>query len=79
MGRSQNGELLTLAEAEFDIFLTADKNIRYQQSLKGRKIALIEFPTNKLSLVKRLESELKAKLNQISSGDYIILETSELY
>src|SRR6516165_6272646 len=37
-----NGELLAKAEAAgFDVLLTADKNIRYQQSLKGRKIAII--------------------------------------
>ena len=38
----KNGELLLVAEqAGFDVFLTADKNIRYQQNLKERKIAII--------------------------------------
>ncbi len=32
----KNGKLLNLAESEFDVFLTADKNIRYQQNLKGQ-------------------------------------------
>jgi hypothetical protein len=37
-----NGELLTKAEAEgFELLLTTDKNIRYQQNLKGRKIAVV--------------------------------------
>jgi hypothetical protein len=37
-----NGDLLTAAEeAGFDILLTTDKNIRYQQNLAGRKIAII--------------------------------------
>jgi predicted nuclease of predicted toxin-antitoxin system len=37
----KNGELLTLAEGEFDVFVTIDKNIRYQQHLSGRKIAIL--------------------------------------
>ena len=37
----KNGELLTLAEDKFDVFVTIDKNIRYQQNLSGRKIAVL--------------------------------------
>ncbi|MDX2044243.1 MAG: DUF5615 family PIN-like protein [Acidobacteriota bacterium] len=75
MGRAgiNNGKLLNLAESEFDVFLTADKNIRYQQNLKGRKLAIVEFPSNKLSVVKRLEAELKTTLQKINIGDYVIL------
>ena len=37
-----NGELLTIAEgAGFEVFLTADKNIQYQQNLTGRSIAIV--------------------------------------
>jgi hypothetical protein len=37
-----NGDLLTVAEeAGFDILLTTDKNMRYQQNLAGRKIAIV--------------------------------------
>jgi predicted nuclease of predicted toxin-antitoxin system len=69
----ENGALLKLAESEFEVFLTADKNIRYQQNLKGRKLAIIEFPSNKLSVVKRLESDLRTTLEQITTGDYVAL------
>ena len=31
-----NGELLTLAEKNFDVFITIDQNIRHQQNLVGR-------------------------------------------
>jgi predicted nuclease of predicted toxin-antitoxin system len=37
----KNGDLLTLAEDKFDVFVTIDKNIRYQQNLSGRKIAVL--------------------------------------
>ena len=37
-----NGDLLTAAEeAGFEILLTTDKNMRYQQNLAGRKIAIV--------------------------------------
>jgi predicted nuclease of predicted toxin-antitoxin system len=69
----ENGALLELAESDFEVFLTADKNIRYQQNLKGRKLATVEFPSNKLSVVKRLESDLKTILEEITTGDYVAL------
>src|ERR1700689_403361 len=38
----RNGDLLTAAEAAgFDVLLTTDKNLRYQQNLEGRKIAVV--------------------------------------
>jgi predicted nuclease of predicted toxin-antitoxin system len=37
----KNGELLTLAESFFDVLLTVDTNLRYQQNLQGRKIAIV--------------------------------------
>ena len=40
--RISNGELLTVAEAAgFDLLLTTDKRIRYQQNLMSRKIAIV--------------------------------------
>ena len=40
--RISNGELLTAAEAGgFDVLLTTDKRIRYQQNLTGRRIAIV--------------------------------------
>ncbi len=49
----KNGRLLQLAEGEFDLFITSDQNMRYQQNLAGRRIAILEFSTNKL---RRIES-----------------------
>ena len=38
----ENGDLLRQAEqAGYDLLLTSDKNIRYQQNLSGRKIAIV--------------------------------------
>jgi len=42
----KNGRLVELADAEFDVLITADKNLRYQQNLTQRKIGIIELPFN---------------------------------
>jgi len=47
-GGIKNGELLRLAEGRFDVFITADQNLRYQQNLTGRRIAILQLSTNKL-------------------------------
>jgi len=36
-GSKKNGELLRLAEGNWDVFLTIDKNIKHQQNVSGRK------------------------------------------
>lgn len=40
-GAKKNGQLLDLADGEFDVLVTVDKNIRYQQNLSGRKISVL--------------------------------------
>jgi hypothetical protein len=47
----QNGELLALADAHYDVFVTIDTNLRYQQNLAARKIAVVVL----LSFSNRLE------------------------
>ena len=37
----ENGELLRLAERQFNALITLDTNLRYQQNLEGRKIAVV--------------------------------------
>src|SRR5215216_1055405 len=69
----KNGDLLSRAEGEFDLLLTADKNLRYQQNFAGRRLALIIFPSNRLSVVKQLESPLKQALAIIKPGTLIEL------
>src|ERR1700676_2024460 len=41
LGSKKNGELLTLAEGSWDVLVTSDKSIRFQQNMAGRKIAVL--------------------------------------
>jgi hypothetical protein len=40
-GSKRNGELLALAEGKWDVLLTSDKNVKYQQNMTGRKISIL--------------------------------------
>ncbi len=41
LGSKKNGELLTLAEGRWDVLLTSDRNIKYQQNVSGRSISIL--------------------------------------
>ncbi|MBA2432165.1 MAG: hypothetical protein H0V56_08625 [Chthoniobacterales bacterium] len=45
-GGVENGDLLRLAEGEFDLFITSDQNVRYQQNLGNRRLSILELSTN---------------------------------
>lgn len=47
----KNGELIKLVEAEFDVFITSDKNLRYQQN---RTIAILLLPSNQVPVIENL-------------------------
>lgn len=53
----QNGELLNLAEVEFEVLVTLDTNLRYQQNLSHRKIAIIVLQ-GKANRLEDLESSV---------------------
>src|SRR5947208_17078630 len=44
----KNGELLALAERVFDLFITSDQSIEYQENLAGRSIGILTLSTNNL-------------------------------
>jgi len=73
----KNGELLRLAEARFDLFLTCDQGIRYQQNLKGRKIAILQLSTNDWTLLEKRLPEVLAAIKTIQTGQYVELTLEE--
>ena len=70
-----NVELLRKAEdAGFDVLLTTDKNLIYQQNLKGRKIAIVVLGRNKWSLLIPMLKEIAALVDAVKPGDYHEIE-----
>jgi len=67
----QNGELLRRAEELFDVFITADQNLRYQQQLTGLKLAILVLPSNQVPAVAQLVPVVESLLMTIKSGAVI--------
>ena len=77
-GRS-NGELLALAGPLFDVFLTVDQNIEYQQNLRLADIPILVLAarTNRLADLQFLIPEMLASLSNLKPGDIIRIAPSD--
>jgi hypothetical protein len=73
-GGIQNGALIEKIDDRFDVFLLADKNLRYQQNLRERKIAIVELPTNRWTLLQQFVPRILAAIQDAKPGSYTILE-----
>jgi hypothetical protein len=66
-----NGDLLAAAEAAgFDVVITADKNMRYQQNLAGRRIALVVLGTPQWPVVKLHLEKIANAVIAATPGSY---------
>lgn len=71
----ENGELLKKAEESgFDVMVTSDQNIRYQQNLSGRKLALVVMGSNIWPIVRTHGNSISATVNAAVSGSYEFIE-----
>jgi hypothetical protein len=66
----RNGDLLERAEAEFDLFITSDQNIRYQQNLSGRLIAILELSTNDHRRIQAASALVNEVIKTVRPGDF---------
>ena len=66
-----NGELLAAAERSgFDVLVTTDRNLAYQQDLTKRKLAILTLPTTRWPQIREHASEIVAALSTLEPGDY---------
>jgi hypothetical protein len=69
--RLANGELIAAAEAAgFELLLTTDKNIRYQQDLTGRRIAFVVLGNQQWPTLRRYIESVVAAVNAATPGSY---------
>ena len=68
-----NGQLLQVAEAAFDVMVTTDKNLRYQQNLAGRKLAILVLPFASWPKLQAQLPAIAAAVNALRPGDFIEL------
>jgi hypothetical protein len=70
--RLANGALLTAAErAGFEVFVTGDRNIRFQQTLVGRQLALIVLGANIWPVLRNHGEEIAWAVGQVRPGAYL--------
>ncbi len=70
-----NGDLLQMAEkAGFDLTITTDKGIRYQQNLAGRRLALVVINTNDWTRIRRSKSIVVDAMVDIQPGSFLEIE-----
>ena len=73
-----NGELLKAEEeAGFELLLTTDKNIRYQQNLAGRKISILVLTNPRWPVVRRHVQRVVSAVNAAKAGTYTEVEIPE--
>ncbi len=72
-GGTKNGALLSLAQAKFDAFITADQNMQYQQNLRVGTIRIIVLvaPNNRLDTLRSLFPEVLHALETMCDGELV--------
>ncbi len=67
----KNGDLLSAAEAAgFEVLVTVDKKLRYQQNLAGRRIGIAILSTQNLSILRGALGRIEATIQAVGQGGY---------
>jgi predicted nuclease of predicted toxin-antitoxin system len=71
----QNGELLNQAEfGDYEVFVTTDRNLKYQQNLTGRKIRILVLTTTSWPRISDKVAQIRQALENLNEGGYIEVE-----
>jgi hypothetical protein len=66
----ENGDLLNAAEAAFDVLITTDQNLRYQQNLSGRRLAILfVLPTTSWPRIQPHVTDVLTAVNGLRAGE----------
>ena len=72
-GQLKNGALLREAETQFDSLITTDQNLKYQQSVVGRKMAILVLSTNDWPTIRQKTDQIVANVAALKPGDFVEL------
>lgn len=72
-GAFKNGELLRRAEGHFDVLLTADRRMQYQQKLPafGIGVVVIVTPRLQLQILERAVEPMKEAIGRVAAGEVL--------
>jgi predicted nuclease of predicted toxin-antitoxin system len=66
----KNGDLLAAAETSFDLLITTDQQLRYQQNLSGRKLAILVLLTTSWPRIRTRIPQIQKAVERIKPGEY---------
>ena len=69
----RNGDLLANAEKQFDVFVTTDRNLRHQQNIAGRRIAILVLPTTSWPRLVNCTAQISSAIASLESSQYLEL------
>jgi len=67
---TRNGALIQKIDGVYDVLVTGDKNLRYQQNLTDRKVSIVELPFTRLESLRTRICEIKLAILDSSAGSY---------
>ena len=69
---TKNGELLRLADTRFDVLLTMDRSLRYQQNLRALRLSILIVcaPSNRMVHLRPLVGSVLVALDELQPGEY---------
>ena len=67
----RNGDLLVKAEAEFDLLIITDRNLRHQLDLAALHIAILVLPTTSWPRLQKITPDIAAAVDSLQSGQYL--------
>ena len=70
-----NGDLLAAAEKQFDVFVTTDQQLRHQQNLSRRRIAVLVLPFASWPKLEGKASEIGAAIARLAPGEYAEIQS----
>ena len=69
-----NLELLEAAETRFDVLITTDQQLRSQQNLSGRKLAILVLPFASWPKLERHAQQIASRVDDLQPAEYVELE-----
>jgi len=77
-GGLKNGDLLREAETQFDAFISTDQNLKHQQQVFGRKLAILVLPTNDWPTIRSRAAQIGARAATLKPGDFVEMDWPNL-
>ena len=71
---TRNGELIQRIDGIYDVLVTGDKNLRYQQNLRERKVSIVELPFTRIKSLHSRIDDIAQAIRDSSTSSYIQIQ-----